>query len=104
MIPAGLLLLLLRRVLGVYAMLHGTERRVRAAVAPHERRSEHDTLAEPSAVLNTASFAAFSVGAGLTTYLVARHGDLSLWLEIVLAIASGVSSNPPNALGRPAFG
>lgn len=89
MISAGLVILLLGLVLGVFAMLHGTERRVRPVVAPHERRTEHDPAAEPSPLFNLASIAAFSVGAGLTSYLAARYTPLPLAAEIALALVAG---------------
>jgi hypothetical protein len=86
---AGLLFLLTGLVLGVFAMLYGTERRVRPAVAPHERQSEHDPAAEPSPVFNLASLAAFTFGFGLTAYLVSRYADLPIAAEIVVAGAAG---------------
>lgn len=89
MISVGLFLLLSGLVLGVFAMLNGTARRVHPAIAPHERRSEHDPESEPSPLFNVASLAAFTLGAGLTAYLVARHADLPLAAEIVIAIAAG---------------
>lgn len=89
MIYAGLALLTLGLLLGVFAMLNGTQRRVRDTVAPHERRSEHDPAAEPSALLNIASIAAFSVGAGLTVYLVARASALPWWAVTLVGIAAG---------------
>ena len=89
MISVGLFLLLSGLVLGVFAMLHGTARRVQPAVAPHERRSEHDPASEPSPLFNLASLAAFTLGAGLTAYLLARYADLPLAAEIVIAIAAG---------------
>jgi membrane protein implicated in regulation of membrane protease activity len=88
-ISVGLFLLLSGLVLGVFAMLHGTARRVHPAIAPHERRSEHDPASEPSPLFNVASLAAFTVGTGLTAYLVARHTDLPLAAEIVIAVAAG---------------
>ena len=60
-------------VLAVFAMLYGTERRVTPALAPHERRSEHDTAAEPSALFNRASLAAFIMGVGLTGTVALRY-------------------------------
>jgi len=85
----GLFVFLAGLVLGVFAMLYGTQRRVRPALAPHERTSEHDPAAEPSPLFNIASLAAFTVGCGLTAYLVARHADLPLAAEIVLALVAG---------------
>lgn len=89
MTSVGLFILLAGLVLGVFAMLYGTERRVRTPVVPHERTSEHDPAAEPSALFNLASLAAFTVGCGLTAYLVARHADLPLAAEIVIALVAG---------------
>lgn len=89
MISVGLLLLLSGLVLGVFAMLHGTARRVHPVIAPHERRSEHDPASEPSPLFNLASLAAFAAGAGLTAYLLARHADLPLAAEIVLSVVAG---------------
>jgi hypothetical protein len=89
---AGLLFLFTGLVLGVAAMLYGTERRVRPAIAPHERQSEHDPAAEPSPVFNLASLAAFTFGFGLTAYLVSRHADWPIAAEIVTAgMAGGLS-------------
>lgn len=89
MISVGLFVFLAGLVLGVFAMLHGTQRRVQPALAPHERTSEHDPAAEPSALFNLASLAAFTLGCGLTAYLVARYADLPLAAEIVLALVAG---------------
>jgi hypothetical protein len=76
-------------VLGVYAMLHGTERSVAPMGAPHERRSEYNPAAEPSAVFNLASIAAFGVAFGLTGYLVDRYTDASWMLALVTALLAG---------------
>lgn len=76
-------------VLGVYAMLHGTERSVAPMGAPHERRSEHNPAAEPSAVFNVASIAAFGVAFGLTGYLVDRYADTSWLIALVVALLAG---------------
>lgn len=92
MTSVGLLVFLAGLVLGVFAMLYGTQRRVQPALAPHERTSEHDPAAEPSALFNLASIAAFTVGGGLTAYLVSRHADLPLALEIVIALVAGALS------------
>ena len=73
-------------------MLYGTERRVRPAIAPHERQSEHDPAAEPSPVFNLASLAAFTFGFGLTAYLVSRHADWPIAAELATAgVAGGLS-------------
>jgi hypothetical protein len=76
-------------VLGVVAMLHGTERQVHPAGAPHERRSEHDPRAEPSPVFNLASIAAAAVGFGLTGYLLTRHTAWAWWGQLAVALAAG---------------
>ena len=92
MTSVGLFVFLAGLVLGVFAMLHGTQRRVQPALAPHERTSEHDPAAEPSALFNLASIAAFTVVGGLTAYLVSRHAELPLALEIVIALGAGALS------------
>ncbi|WP_337170235.1 hypothetical protein [Gemmatimonas aurantiaca] len=76
-------------VLGVYAMLYGTERSVQPVVAPHERRSEHDPAAEPSPAFNLASIAAFAVGFGLTGYLLTRANDWAWYWHLFIALAAG---------------
>lgn len=78
-------------VMGVFAMLYGTERRVRHArpVTPHERTSEHDPATEPSPFFNLASVAAFSVGFGLTGYLVARYSAWPLAVQVAAAVIAG---------------
>lgn len=76
-------------VLGVYAMLYGTERAVQSPLAPHERRSEHDPAAEPSAFFNRASVAACAVGFGLAGYLVERFSDRHWAIALVAAIVAG---------------
>jgi membrane protein implicated in regulation of membrane protease activity len=89
---AGLLFLFTGLVLGVAAMLYGTERRVRTPIAPHERQSEHDPAAEPSPVFNLASLAAFTFGFGLTAYLVSRHADWPIAGEVAAAGVAGALS------------
>ncbi len=85
----SLAVLLTGLILGVFAMLYGTERQVQTAVAPHERRSEHNPAAEPSALFNRASLAAFAVSFGLTGYLLDRFTPWS-WLPLLLlAIVAG---------------
>lgn len=91
-ISAGLLLFLTGLVLGVFAMLYGTERRVHPALAPHERQSEHDPAAEPSPVFNLASVAAFATGFGLAAYLASRYGSWPLFAELLVATAAGALS------------
>ncbi len=92
MTSVGLFVFLAGLVLGVFAMLHGTQRHVQPALAPHERTSEHDPAAEPSALFNRASIAAFTVGFGLTAYLISRYAELPLALEIVIALGAGALS------------
>lgn len=89
MISVGLLVFLTGLILGVFVMLYGTERRVHPAVAPHERRSEHDPAAEPSPLFNLASLAAFTIGFGLTGYLVARYSDWPTAAQVVAAAVAG---------------
>jgi len=89
-IAVSLVILIVGLILGVFAMLYGTERRVAALpVLPHERTSEHDVRAEPSPLLNMASVGAFSVGFGLTGYLVARYSVWPLAVQIIAAIVAG---------------
>ena len=76
-------------VLGVYAMLYGTERAVTSPLAPHERRSEHNPAAEPSAFFNRASVAACAVGFGLGGYLTERFADGHWGVSLVVAIVAG---------------
>ena len=77
--------------MGVFAMLYGTERGVSSAsgIKPHERTSEHDQSAEPSPLLNLASIGAFSVGFGITGYLVATETAWPLWTQIGVAVLAG---------------
>lgn len=89
MLSISLVVLMSGLVLGVFAMLHGTERRVRPVVAPHERRSEHDPAAEPSPLFNLASFAAFTVGFGLSAYFVTRNTAWPIVAQIVVAAVAG---------------
>lgn len=90
MIVLALGVLIVGLVLGVFAMLYGTERRVRSTAArkPHERTSEHDPAAEPSPFFNLASAAAFSVGFGMTGYLVTRY---TAWPMSAQVVVSGVA-------------
>lgn len=76
-------------MLGVYAMLHGTERPVQPTVAPHERRSEHDPASEPSATLNRASIAACLVGFGLAGYLLDRETGWPWGGVLAVALLAG---------------
>lgn len=79
-------------VLGVYAMLYGTERKVAAAVAPHERHSEHNPAAEPSPLFNLSSFAAFAFGFGLSGYLLARGTTWAWYWQLLVALGAGGGS------------
>jgi hypothetical protein len=85
-------------VLGVFAMLNGTERQIATAIAPHERRSEHDPAAEPSPLFNLASFAAFAVGFGLAGYLLTRHTEWPWSARLALALVAGGASFALQAL------
>ncbi len=76
-------------VLGVFAMLYGTERQVQTAVAPHERQGEHEPATEPSPALNRATIAAFAVAFGLTAYLLDRADLGVIWLQLLAAFAAG---------------
>lgn len=89
MLPVSLLFLLSGLVLGVFAMLYGTERRVHPAVAPHERHSEHDPASEPSPLFNLASLAAFTFGFGLTAYLLTSKTSLPMAAQVVVAAVTG---------------
>ncbi len=89
LLPVALFFLLSGLVLGVFAMLYGTERHVQPVSAPHERHSEHDTAREPSPLFNLASLAAFSFGFGLTAYLLTRHTALPIAAQVVIAGAAG---------------
>lgn len=84
-------LLLAGLLLGVFAMLNGTEHLPQHVTlpAPHERVSEHVIDAEPSALFNWASIAAFAFAAGLTGYLLTRFGSLATVWELVIAAAAG---------------
>ncbi len=92
MISVSLFCLLSGLVLGVFAMLFGTERRVQPALAPHERISDHNRAAEPSPVFNLASIAAFAFGFGLTAYLVTRYSSLPTAGQVVLAGVAGATA------------
>lgn len=90
----SLAVLLVGLVLGVFAMLYGTERRVQSngAVLPHERTSDHVPAAEPSPFFNMASVGAFSVGFGLTGYLVAHRTTWPMSVQVVVAAVAGASA------------
>lgn len=91
MTAVALVVLTAGLVMGVFAMLYGTERRVRHALPlkPHERTSAHDPAAEPSPLFNLASLAAFSVGFGLTGYLVTRYAEWPMAGQVVMAAVVG---------------
>lgn len=86
-----LTVLLLGLVAGVRAMLLGTERLPTGVSlpAPHERKSEHVTDAEPSALFNWASVAAFAFAFGLAGYLFTRFTGWSVPVRLLLAAVSG---------------
>lgn len=86
-----LTVLLLGLVIGVRAMLLGTEHLPSGVKlpAPHERKSEHVTDAEPSAVFNWASAAAFAFVFGLVGYLLTRFSGWSAPVRIVAAALAG---------------
>ena len=54
-----------------------------------QRTSEHDPTAEPSPFFNLASVAAFSVGFGLTGYLLAQYTTWPLAAQVLVAIGAG---------------
>ena len=94
MMVIALGVLILGLVLGVFAMLYGTERRVRApaATTPHERSHAHDVAAEPSPLFNLASLAAFAVGFGLSGYVVSRNSTWPISMQVVVAgLAGGIA-------------
>lgn len=86
-----LTVLLLGLVAGVRAMLLGTEHLPRGVQlpAPHERTSEHVTDAEPSALFNWASAAAFAFAFGLVGYLCTRFSTWGIPLRVIAASAAG---------------
>lgn len=83
--------LLLGLLAGVRAMLLGTESLPSDVQlpAPHERTSEHVPDAEPSALLNLASVAAFAFAFGLAGYLFTRFTDWGAAARMVAAIVAG---------------
>jgi hypothetical protein len=76
-------------LLGVTAMLHGTERAVVRTDVPHERRSEHDPAAEPSPIANRSTVAAFAFAFGLAGYLVDRQSGWPWWGVMLIALGVG---------------
>ena len=91
MIPISLFCLTAGLVLGVIAMLYGTERRRQpvSPVLPHERTSEHDPAAEPRPVLNLASIAAYVLGFGATGFALATRTDWPIARQVLVAAAVG---------------
>lgn len=89
-----LIVLLLGLVAGVRAMLLGTEHLPRGVLlpAPHERTSEHVTDAEPSALFNWASAAAFLFAFGLAGYLFTRFTTWGILPRVIGAsLAAGAA-------------
>ena len=86
-----LIVLLLGLLAGVRAMLLGTEHLPRGVQlpAPHERTSEHVTDAEPSALFNWASAAAFAFAFGLAGYLFTRFTTWGVPVRLVAASVVG---------------
>lgn len=89
-----LTLLLAGLIAGVRAMLLGTEHLPHGVVlpAPHERTSDHVPAAEPSALFNWASLAAFAFGFGLTGYLFTRFTALNAVALLAVATAIGAAA------------
>ncbi|MBC8087503.1 MAG: hypothetical protein H7Z40_09560 [Phycisphaerae bacterium] len=86
-----LTVLLLGLITGVRAMLLGTEHLPSGVMlpAPHERKTEHVLDAEPSALFNWASVAAFAFAFGLAGYLITRFTTLSIPVRVLIAALSG---------------
>lgn len=86
-----LVVLLVGLVAGVRAMLLGTEHLPRGVKlpAPHERTSEHVEDAEPSALFNWASVAAFAFAFGLAGYLFTRFTGWSAPARVIAAVIAG---------------
>ena len=91
MTAVSLAVLIVGLVMGVFAMLYGTERRVQHArpVKPHERTSEHDPAAEPSPFFNLASVASFCVGFGIVGYVLARNSAWPIVAQLLGAMSAG---------------
>lgn len=89
-----LVVLLAGLLLGVFAMLFGTEHVPRNITlpAPHERTSEHVIDAEPSALFNRASMAALASVCGVTGYLLTRFSDWSVGVRLVVAALAGAGA------------
>lgn len=86
-----LTVLLLGLIAGVRAMLLGTEHLPRGVQlpAPHERTTEHVTDAEPSALFNWASAAAFAFAFGLAGYLFTRFSTWGVPARVIAASVVG---------------
>lgn len=86
-----LTVLLLGLIAGVRAMLLGTEHLPTGVMlpAPHERKTEHVPDAEPSALFNWATVAAFAFAFGLTGYLFTRFTTWSIPVRVLIAVLSG---------------
>lgn len=97
---AFLLVLVVGLVMGVFAMLYGTERAARpgAAVAPHERRSAHDPAAEPSPLFNLSTVAALVFATGLTGSITARVTTWPMGTQLVVALLAGGAASAAQAL------
>lgn len=76
MIVVSLAVLSIGLILGVYAMLYGTE-----------RLSAHGLSVGPSPLFNRATFAACCVGFGLSAYLLASKTSLSTISQLAIALA-----------------
>jgi hypothetical protein len=81
MLPLFLAAFLLGLLLGVFAMLHGVDRR--------SARVPFNVVVEPTARLNTPLVAAFAAVFGATGYLLTRYTTLGPLLRLVLAVAGG---------------
>lgn len=90
MITIYIITLLIGLLLGVSAMLYGTERKRPPKEAPHERRSEHNPEAEPSPLFNVATVGAFAFAAGLAGHLLTRY--TALGIAAVAGIAAGLGA------------
>lgn len=88
--PLFLAALLLGLLLGVFAMLHGVERRP-AGHAPRAMLPAEGSAAAgaPVARLNLPLIAGFATTFGAAGYLLLRHSSLSPWLVLLIAAAIG---------------
>jgi hypothetical protein len=90
---AFLVLLVAGIVLGVFAMLYGTERAATSkGDVPHRRKSEHDPAVEPSPAFNLASIAALAFATGLSGYLLLRYTALSTGVVASIAVTIGAAA------------